>query len=260
MIISNETLPVKPDKIADMVKAVNGAIQAAKNVYAAVGEYENKISRFHGKSAYSRFNINRWDNIDRMTKQIHAEAWKYLLERFEPFMASSELLEWERTIEKGDTPEFTQELAIETMCSFINRTPDDITNKIKECFESLRPRWKSDYKTNLNNKFMVGKKHIETLAVDHWGRNLSRHGEKFFHGLDLAFNLLDGKGVPKYPDDLGTVLRGSLHEDKTAMENKYFKFKFYQNGNIHVEFKQLDLLKQLNLIGSGGKLELMEEL
>ena len=248
--------PVKPDKIADLVDAVNAAIQSVKNVYSAVAEYERNANRFKGKSAYSRFNINRWDNIETMTKLLHAEAWRYLLERFEPFMSASERNNWENEIEKGRTPEFTESAAIETMRSFIERTPDNIIERIKECFESIKPKWKTEYKTNQKNQFKIGKKHIVTFAVGSWGNYLTVHGEKFFHSLDLAFSLLDGKGVPKYPNDLVTILKTALHENKDKLETEYFKFKIYQNGNAHIEFKRMDLVSELNRIGSGGKLEL----
>ena len=50
MLISNTTLPVKPDKIADMVDAVNNSIQAAKAVFEAAEMFDRQIHRFKGKS------------------------------------------------------------------------------------------------------------------------------------------------------------------------------------------------------------------
>jgi len=256
MLISNVTLPVKPDKIADMVDAVNNSIQAAKDVFEATERFDRHIQHIKGKSAYSRFGINRWDKMERLEKKINAEGWRYLLERFEPFMSGSELQKWENDIAKGDVPEFTHKAAMETMRSFIERTPENVTARIQECFEAIKPKWKTEYKTNQKNQFKISKKHIVTYAVGSWGNNLTVYGEKFFHSIDLAFNLLDGRGVPKYPNDLGTVLRTAIHESKDVLETEYFKFKVYGNGNIHVEFKRMDLVDSLNRIGSGGKFEL----
>ena len=256
MITSNVTDMVKPDKIADTVEAVQQAIEAAAGVYAAVERYETKSAKFHGKSASTRFNNYRWDNMDRITKQLHAEGWAYLLKRFEPFMSGSEKAEWEKLIERGDTPELTQEAAIETMRAFIDRTPENITARIRECFESMRPWAYEDLKTNKANAFRIGKRYIKHGALYSYCRSLTLYGEKFFGSLDLAFNLLDGKGVPKYPHDLCTFIRDALHERKLKFENDYFKFKRYENGNIHIEFKRMDLVDRLNRIGSGGKFEL----
>jgi hypothetical protein len=38
-------------------------------------------------------------------------------------------------------------------------------------------------------------------------------------------------------------------------ETKYFKVKWFKKGTLHIEFKRLDLLSELNRIGGGNRLK-----
>ena len=72
---------------------------------------------------------------------------------------------------------------------------------------------------------------------------------RIFVALDNVFHRLNGKGTPKYPDDLVTCLSEKIRNKAAVAETPYFRCKWYLNGNLHVEFLRLDLLKELNHIG-----------
>ncbi len=122
---------------------------------------------------------------------------------------------------------------------------------IKEVFDFLRPGKWCSHKTN--NRFEVGKK----VIID-WGIDTSYgmlrpvyQKEQSYRALDNIFHLLDGKGVSKYPGDFVTALSAACRKKEWECETEYFKCKWYKRGTLHIEFKRLDLLKELNRRAGG---------
>lgn len=56
------------------------------------------------------------------------------------------------------------------------------------------------------------------------------------------------KGTSKYPGNAVTAIREACNQDLMACETEYFKFKFFFNGNCHIQFKRMDLVARMNQI------------
>lgn len=70
--------------------------------------------------------------------------------------------------------------------------------------------------------------------------------------LDNVFQLLDGKGpVQSYYGPLYDEIQRSL---AGTGETEFFKFKCCLNGNLHLEFKKMDLVAKLNAVVGGNRL------
>jgi hypothetical protein len=82
---------------------------------------------------------------------------------------------------------------------------------------------------------------------------LNYRAEPFYRALEASFCLLDGKVPPKYPGDAVTAIREALNGGAVAGETEYFRWKAFQNGNMHLEFKRADLLERLNVVGGRGQ-------
>jgi hypothetical protein len=68
--------------------------------------------------------------------------------------------------------------------------------------------------------------------------------------IDGVFHLLDGKGVMK--ENRGPLFQAINASGRDGRgETAYFRFKCFKNGNLHLEFKRLDLVKQLNGLAAG---------
>jgi hypothetical protein len=75
------------------------------------------------------------------------------------------------------------------------------------------------------------------------------HRQKELHAIDGVFHLLDGKGpIKTYTGPLETAIQNA---EEGKGETDYFKFKCQKNHNLHLEFKRLDLVKELNLLATG---------
>ena len=42
---------------------------------------------------------------------------------------------------------------------------------------------------------------------------------------------------------------------RNTYQDDYFKFKWFRNGNLHIEFKREDLLTELNRVGGEGQVK-----
>ncbi len=151
-------------------------------------------------------------------------------------------------------PEITELNVLAMMESTLNNVPQLLQEAVTEVFEWLRPP-NNHFKTN--TQFEVGNRVILEHTLEFWGRQYSvnHYRQAKLVALDNVFHMLDGKGSVK-------TTRGALSDaihKCTVIDNigetDYFKFKCYRNHNLHIEFKRLDLVEQLNVMAGGNRLK-----
>jgi len=128
---------------------------------------------------------------------------------------------------------------------------------VRESYDWLRPAIHEGNKHKTNKAWCVGRKVIITRAFTNygWGRlSLGEYAERNLIQVDKIFHLLDGAAFSDctYTGDLVSDI--SSRDGKREGETGYFKWKAYQNGNLHLVFKREDLLKSYNQI-AGGMIE-----
>lgn len=210
---------------------------------ALFGDYRDDIFHERISDRYLR------DTATESAKLIQREAWEYLIDHLQlkSIMSEAAKKHLEGQIKEDRLPEITHANVVETLRLFMENANRFFEEAVKEVFNFLIPRrFASRYKTN--QRFKIGRKVIIPFSVD-WPYHIQCGNEQHFRALDNVFHRLDGKGTPKYPSDLVTVVNAAIRDRKTAAATPYFKCKWYRNGNMHVEFLRPDLLKQLNLRG-----------
>ena len=89
-----------------------------------------------------------------------------------------------------------------------------LVESVQEVFRWLRPQYAHGTGAlKTNKKFLVGYKVIvPVLNTDArtWGMHINHYRDKEVRSLGKVLALLDGKGVPHYPDDLYTQLNQAL--------------------------------------------------
>jgi hypothetical protein len=125
---------------------------------------------------------------------------------------------------------------------------------VAEVYEFLRPP-RSKLKTN--GFWKVGKRVVlERCCSMQWTYRLSSDTARNQIGaLDRVFHLLDGAGYVSrtYLGELGDAINAVPVESPVG-RTKYFAFKLFRNGNIHLEFLRPDLVDKLNQIAGGKRL------
>jgi hypothetical protein len=205
-------------------------------------------------------NINDYDlpgHAEQSLKRITKNAWKYILDQtgLNQYMTDKRKNEIYQQIENGSLPPLTAENIQGTLMGLAGKMNGLLEESIREVFDWLRPL--NDYgvgSLKTNKRFTVGKRAIVGWSVENSYNGVFRfqyRSEGKFLSMGNVFSLLDGKGILKNPHDLVTRCKVAMISGKFTFEDDYFQFKFYRNGNTHIKFKRLDLLKKLNQISGG---------
>lgn len=190
-------------------------------------------------------------------KAVRKQVWRRILQLSEirSICSIEERNKIDKEFEENNLPQISCENVRGFLEGIRGRLPDMFEAAIKEVFEFLRPgRW-CTHKTN--SKFEVGPKVIIDWGMDtSYGMcRVNYHKEKFYHALDNVFHLLDGKGVSKYPESFVTKLNEATRNKEWQIETEYFSCKWYKKGTLHIGFKRLDLLQELNKRAGGQRIK-----
>jgi len=216
-------------------------VAAKERLTGLLGEYRDEIF----PERISDYHLR--DTAKECANLVRRNTWRYLLDQMQVWsiMSDSARNHLQNQIKDNNLPEITHENVLGTFQQFYQNADMLFQDAIKEVFNFLRPgRW-NKHKTN--KQFMIGPKVIITCCMNSYGTN--HYKDQNLRALDNVFHRLDGKSAPKYPDGLVTTVNQAMRERKTEIETQYFRCRWYRNGNLHMEFKRIDLLKQLNQYG-----------
>lgn len=230
-------------KIGDLMDAIRGQCQRLKEAFPSEHrDFEVTFSHPYGSR-------NREDDIKR---NMQRTAWGIIVENLgiRNVMSVAKRNEFDAQLEKGELPDITEATIVGMLLGLMGQAQDFAREAAREVFDLLRP-WRRDYKTN--NPFRVGRRVILQYYVD------EGYGRPFHHtygrsaeltAIDGVFHLMDGKGVMREKSPLITAIDTS----ETGMgETDYFRFKCFRNRNLHLEFRRLDLVQELNMLAVGER-------
>lgn len=184
---------------------------------------------------------------------LKRDVWKTLVERLElrRMLSVKRATELYRHLERGELPEITERSVFEFTQFYSDHIDDMAAEAVSEVFEFLRPH-NSVYKTN--SELEIGPRVILARSVETgWssGFRVHHHRSDHFTALENVFSVLDGKGA--VCKTYHSALQNAI-EKAPIGETEYFSYKCFQNGNLHLQFRRLDLLKKLNQIAGGRRL------
>jgi hypothetical protein len=182
--------------------------------------------------------------------------WGFIVEKTQirNLLTEKKKLELERLIENEILPEVEAETVQAFISNLAGSLPDLFKEACCEVFDMLRPP-RSEYKTN--TEFEIGSKVIMNYMVDcsYGSCILEYRREQSLINLDNVFHLLDGKGGIKYPHDLVTTIKTAIRENHWNVETEYFRCKWHKKRSMHITFKRLDLVQELNRIAGGNRIK-----
>jgi hypothetical protein len=159
-------------------------------------------------------------------------------------------------------PDISEDSIVSVINGYASSAEDLLFESIREEYDYWKPGTYCKLKTNLKSveENRLGKKIIATYATDgrQWlnhsrgyaGYSISFRARPHFMNIDNIMHLLDGKGTIK--GNNGPLVDAiSLHVNG---ETEYFKFKCFENRNVHLEFKRTDLLDKFNAICGRNRL------
>lgn len=192
----------------------------------------------------------------RILPDMKRECWQILIDAMgiKNVMSVKDREKFEQQLKDDKLPDITEENISQILMGLAGQAEDFAAKAAREVFEILRPggHWMhGQYKTN--DKFRVGKKVILTWMVE------SGYGQKAFRvrynqdakltAIDGVFHLLAGKGIMR--EHRGPLVNSINDSGAGSGETEFFKWKAYRKGTLHLTFKRLDLVQELNKVATG---------
>lgn len=197
----------------------------------------------------------RHAKVDDILGRMKRKAWGLLFDRLgvKKVMSVAKREDFDKRLESGDLPDISAGAIVDVILGMVDALPDFARDAAKEVFEILRP-WRSEHKTN--SAFRVGRKVILPNYLNAgWGGQgrfrACHYREAKLVAIDGVFHVLDGRGV--MGDRKGPLLASIEASKEGKGETEFFRWKGFKNGNLHLEFKRLDLVKELNFLGAGER-------
>lgn len=255
--------------IVELVTAYERAAAGIRVGFARIARAENELTAafdsgefkytFSVRDRHNRGAIN-FDDPEPYIKQLEREVWRALVERLEVRRMCSikRAAEIDRQLEREELPELTVENVAAWAKGIRDNLGSMLQEAVEEVFDWLRPR-NHRYKTN--SEFEIGRKVILAWVIEDtnlWTKHfhVNHRYQAELVALENVFSALDGRGTiakGSYQSKLADAIN-TTPIDVGHGETEYFKFRCFKNRNLHLEFKRLDLVAELNKLAGGLRL------
>lgn len=230
----------------EICEAFAAILNAQKRLRTAFGgDYSFKIAQHMGKH---QLDFAASGIVMSFIKQ---NAWRELVERMglRRILSITATQKLDGELEAGkDLPEIEEKTVFAALERIQNRTGEFLNEAVVEVFDYLRPR---SFGASSNSVKSVASKVILPSTVEprhspgqFW---LNPYHQPYLRGVDNVVHALDVPGIAK--DERPSLAEAILASTDGGGETPYFKFKCHGNGNLHLQFRRLDLLAKLNEIG-----------
>lgn len=263
-LIPRQTLPVMASAYREAVAAMKAALvslsDAQQRLQFVFGSGDRYSSAFDFTEVWRRAHSDL-PPADGLELHWRQAAWRILVDRMElkRICSVKRAQEIDKQLEEPKSlPDITESNMIAMLEGNAQNVGDFLQEAITECFDQLRPWRRGDLGDGLktNHVYEIGERVILHYAVSQsygGGRfRMSYSGSKtqLVRCLDNVMHLLDGKGtVPTHAGPLVDAINGEGNHGH--VETDYFEAKSFKNQNLHLRFKRLDLLAELNRRGAG---------
>lgn len=222
-----------------------------------------------GRHTWQRLGFNLTDGcphhhvteFEQMMKLQKLYAWSVLIEKtgIRKVMSSKRQEQLNKLIHSNvpssadDLPEISEETIMAVLQGYCQSAEEFLHEAIREEYDFWKPYAKSDYKTNQKSveSAKLERKLIKPYMVEYTGHRgwyLSYDRKPHVQAIDNIMHILDGKGTIKgYSGPLCEAIESTKGTPGSG-ETDYFKFRLFENKNIHLTFKREDLLDKFNAI------------
>lgn len=241
------------NEITDSVRRLESALATLEQMFGGGAHRDFRLSDQCGRVVYL--------DTGSLLVEIRRSTWRALSDRLgvRSMMSVRRAQQLDHELTKANNwPPVTEDNLRTFVNGYLSALPELLTEAVSEVFDWLRPRAGTrGAKYATNDAVEVGARCIITMAWDsthaystvHLYESTSRH----LTALENVITGLDGKG--QIVKGARSAIEQALHESKSQeVETAYFRARFYKNGNMHLEFKRLDLLAKFNALAGGKNL------
>jgi hypothetical protein len=234
-----------PKTLIDYCEAREQSLNMLKQAYRLIDEAEDGLKPYltHGLG----YETKPRSSFEDAVKDIDRQLWRQAFDKtgFLQLMDREAKSNFDRDLDKNP-PEFTEQNIRSIFLSLAQESDEMFVRGLVNVFRRLS----KDHRTNTNSPFKVNDKAIISymfesnysggLSVKSW----TRAGEEL-NDLDRVIKTLDEK--QHHARTLQTALNAHFYNDYSEpYEDEYYRIKGFKNGNMHLQFKRLDLLEKAN--------------
>ena len=257
-----DTELIRRQTVSQMVNAYDTAAAEIRQAYELLATAQQRVNAAFGdSSAFDTCPDHVWgtgpERAAKVLELMKPRAWSIIAEKMQMRRVLSIKARDDLDRQLADVktlPELTVDNVLAMFQAMTQNLETYVAEAVREVYEFLRPHH-SQHKTN--TELDIGRRAILTWMLEHnygGGFRVNYRREQWTRALDNVFSMLDGKGtIASHCGPLSDAI-GALAPGVYTGETVYFKFKCYGNGNLHLEFKRLDLLAKLNALAGGARL------
>ena len=248
--------------VQEIIKVYDTEMNRIREAYATLEDAGKKMTLAFGKvttfSDMSAFPSRSYSNpLKEVERELKYCCWKNVIARLgiRKIMSNRRRKSFDEMLEKKDNlPDITADSVVAMCMALYDNINEFAVESIQEVYQYLHasPGWGLQYKTNQKNAFEdLGYKVIKSGVISNTyggGFEVNYYQRDDITQVDRVFHNLDGKPLPD--DPYWGPLVTAIGESHGSGETNYFRFNVYQNGNLHLEFKRMDLVKKFNLIAN----------
>ena len=231
-----------PTTLTDLLKVRGEALRLLGDARRCTEMAKELLDR-HGRYLMPHNGQVR-ESADRVRHELDASMWRraFDLTGFKQLMDAQAVVEFENSLRPAP-PEFTEANIRSTFIDLQGKSQDMFRRGVVNVFRYLS----DDYKTNSREPFKIGRKLVMTyMTHPAFSSGLQLHyggaGDKL-NDIDRVLRTLAGLAFTAgaLPTAIDQALKlGAVHECEL------YRAKGFKNGNLHFEFKRLDLLELVN--------------
>lgn len=231
-----------PTTLTDLLQARQDALRLLSDARILTGKAKDLLDR-HGRYLMPH-NGQLRDSAERVQAELDASMWRraFDLTGFKQLMDAQAVSEFERSL-SPKPPEFTEANIRSTFIDLHGKSREMFRRGVVNVFRYLS----DDYKTNSREPFRIGRKLVMTcMTSKSFGGGLELHyggARDKLNDIDRVVRTLGGMvfTAGALPVSVNQSLKLT-----TVHECELYRAKGFRNGNLHFEFKRLDLLDLVN--------------
>lgn len=234
-----------PTSLNDLLLARDDALRLIEDARRITQMAKDLLAQ-HGSHLMPRGAVMA-DDQKKVRSELDISMWRraFDLTGFKQLMDAQAVDEFEKSL-YPTPPEFTEGTIRATFIDLRMNAESMFRRGVFNVFRYLS----DDYRTNAREPFRIGRKVVMSGMVcssykagGHLRINYGSHSSDKLNDLDRVVQTLDGQVFQPH------ILRSAMDlvfEQGEVFENSYYRAKAYKNGNLHLEFKRLDLLEKVN--------------
>lgn len=252
-----ERLVIEYETAADLIRESYESYLAKSSFLSYISQVNKRKNEGIGNSFNYVVNKQFYpDDYNEELRRLRREYWRLILDtdEFAKLLTNEARQKLNKQLSLANEMELNLP-NIKTLLMAIKENQNDILiDSIVSIFEKITRFHMNEYSSNIhyyngwktNNAYRINKKIIIPIKYspfESWDfsdeyEQINSDVKRFIDDLVKVFKLIDSTINYEF----------TSVDSKQEFENELLRFKMFKNGNIHIWFKRLDLLKKLNYI------------